>query len=56
MLNPLIQDRSDAGGMEMRVFVSALIALTILVGVPLAAGAGGRSVGDKVDDAMITTR
>jgi hyperosmotically inducible protein len=42
--------------MKMRVFVSALIALTILVGVPFAAGAGGRSVGDKVDDAMITTK
>jgi hyperosmotically inducible periplasmic protein len=30
--------------------------LTILVSVPFAAGAGGRSVGDKVDDAMITTK
>jgi hypothetical protein len=56
MLNSLIQDHSDAGGMEMTVFVSALVALTILVGVPFAAGAGGQSVGDKVDDAMIPTK
>jgi hyperosmotically inducible protein len=31
--------------------------LTILVGLPFAAGAaGGRSIGEKVDDAMITAK
>lgn len=40
----------------MRAFVAALVVLTILAGSPFAAGAGGRSVGDKVDDAMITTK
>jgi osmotically-inducible protein OsmY len=37
--------------MEMRTLLGALVALAIVVGLPFAAGAGG-----KVDDAKITTK
>ena len=38
----------------MRTFLSALVALTMLVGFPFAAnGTGSRPIGDKVDDATI---
>jgi hyperosmotically inducible protein len=40
----------------MRAFLGALVALTLLAGSPFVADAGGRSMGEKVDDGWITTK
>jgi hyperosmotically inducible periplasmic protein len=47
---------SHTGGVEMRAFLGALVALTLLAGSPFVADAGGRSMGEKVDDGWITTK
>lgn len=39
-----------------RALLPALVALPIVVGLPILAAAGDRSIGDKVDDAVITTK
>ena len=40
----------------MKAFLGALVALTLLAGSPFVADAGGGSMGEKVDDAWITTK
>ena len=40
----------------MRAFLGALVALALVAALPFVADAGGRSTGDKVDDAWITTK
>lgn len=41
----------------MKTFLSALVTLTILAGLPFAAGAaGGRSIAERLDDAWVTTK
>jgi hyperosmotically inducible protein len=43
--------------MEMKGLLGALVALTLLAGAPFVAdAAGGRSVGEKADDAVITAK
>jgi osmotically-inducible protein OsmY len=44
-------------GIEMRALLGALVVLTLLAGSALVAdAAGGRSMGEKIDDAWITTK
>ena len=48
---------TNTGGIEMRASLGALVVLTLLAGSAFVAdAAGGRSMGEKIDDAWITTK